>query len=160
VVHRARLSGENHSADEPPDRPTAELRALLAEARRGEGHQRPRWEAARRGLDTLMEEVHDDLTHLAVVQTSTDERVTLRTWVGWGGDTVTVLTAGASSADRSAQAVEVGAEARRRLHRLRLLVMVLAAAPRVAALFTTPGGAARALPACRGPLRVHRAGVP
>ena len=147
VVGRARLGALHLGAGDRLDRPAAELRALLDEAQRGDGSARPRWESARRGLDSFMAEVHDDLAHLAVVESGQDGRPTLRTWVSWTGATVTVFTAGASSTAQIDHDLALREATLRRIRRLRLLAIVLAAAPRVATLVTTPGGALLALPA-------------
>jgi hypothetical protein len=97
-------------------------------------------------LGSFLDAVQEDLGHLAAVRTPTGSTAGIGTWLGWGGSTVTVLSAGWEPAPREPHVAAVRDAVARRLFRVRVLTLTAAVAVRVAATVSITGGALFALP--------------
>lgn len=146
-------AGGGLSFDAPVAPEVASLADLIACARAADDEASLHFSAGGGLLDDLRREFNEfaarvwrELTHLAVVDSVAGELVECHTRIGWTGDTIRFVAPGTSRERMLAHDAAVRAAVTASVGRVRLLVMIAAAAGKIAAMIATPGAALMALP--------------
>lgn len=146
-------AGGGLSFDAPVAPEVASLTDLIACARAADGETALHFSAGGGLLDDLRREfnafvasVWRELIHLAVVDSVAGDRVECHTRIGWSGDTIRFVAPGTSRERVQAHDAAVRVAVATSVGRVRLLVMIAAAAAKIAAMIATPGAAVMALP--------------
>jgi hypothetical protein len=141
------------SFDAPVAPEVASLADLIACARAADDEASLHFSASggllgdlRREFNEFTARIWRELTHLAVVDSVAGERVECHTRIGWTGDTIHFVATGTPRERVLAHDAAVRAAVTASVGRVRLLVMIAAAAGKITAMIATPGAAVMALP--------------